>query len=219
MMVGVVISLLTVAALLVLYKAMIDESGQASRSALRDGQAAASLLAAQIDVQSAGFGVSDGDGLDIVDWNETGKLVYSSGNRGPGNTVLWRYKKTADPSNIVFLCAGLHLVAEPGREGLYRLPERNCDPGFGWAAGDLQPVALDNRLAGESESDIGDYEVVFSSGYQFRVDDNGGAGYKCLPYMQQDDSMLQGAMKLFLERQDRSGTLFSVCLSNLVVGT
>ena len=217
MMVGVVISLLTVAALLVLYKAMIDESGQASRSALRDGQAAASLLAAQLDVQSAGFGLSDGNGLDIVDWDESGKLVYASGNRGPGNTVLWRYKATADVSNTDFLCSGLHLVVAPGREGLYRLPERNCASGFGWEAVDLQPVALDNRL--EGEGDIGDFEVVFSSGYQFRMDDNGGAGFQCLPYMQQDDdSTLPGVVKLLMERRDGSATLFSACLSNLVVG-
>ena len=55
MMVGLVISLITIAAMLTLYKVMIEVSGNASRSAMRDGQVSSAILAAQI------LAVSDAD--------------------------------------------------------------------------------------------------------------------------------------------------------------
>src|SRR5690606_13766993 len=61
MMVGVMISLITIAGMLVLYKTMIEVTGQASSDSLRDGQVASALLAAQMDVHEAGYGIALAD--------------------------------------------------------------------------------------------------------------------------------------------------------------
>ena len=55
MMIGLVISLLTIGAMLAIYKVAIEVSGNASRTATRDGQVSSAMLAAQIELQQAGY--------------------------------------------------------------------------------------------------------------------------------------------------------------------
>lgn len=127
MMVGLVISLTTISAMLVLYKTMIEVSGNASRSALRDGQVSSALLAAQMEMQSAGFGVPSGDALST-------KLAI----RDAGKELVWRYKTGLTASG--FQCSGLRLV---DGNGLYRLAEKNCNTvaDINWSASEMELMA------------------------------------------------------------------------------
>ena len=124
MMIGLVISLITIAAMLTLYKTMVGVSNEASVAARRDGQISAGLLAAQIELQSAGFGVASTVPLD--------ERLYISNS---GKQVAWLYN---DGSSR---CAGLWVDSK----GLYRLPPKagcaNASTAM-WNASERMPMAL-----------------------------------------------------------------------------
>lgn len=220
MMVGLVISLLTISAMLAIYKTSIDISVNASRSALRDGQMSAALLAAQIELQQAGYGIAPG---------EAGVLSVSP----DGQQVLWRYSAYPQAGSR---CAGLKLVTAPNdasiavtpadaqsdRRGLYLLPGKACtsvDPAPSWgsdaserprplvsAAGffvptDKQGTALTDEAGGAS-----------LTGLRFQQVAGGG----CLPYAQQADTEELPEQSQRIVLLAGSGEqLFSVCLPNV----
>jgi len=215
MMVGLVISLLTIAAMLVLYKNMIEASGNASRSALRDGQVASALLAAQIELQEAGFGISAEDTL-------PSRLAISA----EGKQIVWRFKHELNQADQ---CAGLRLVdaaasGAPAR-GFYRLPPKLCSSATAatWTDAEWQPVAAeaaffepsqkDGSAFASDEREIGALTLRGTSGdegYQFvAVPD------ACLPFKQQDTIERTGQRVIL--RQASDDVLFSVCLPNLTV--
>ena len=200
MMVGLVISLITIAAMLVLYKTMISISADASRTALRDGQVSAGLLAAQMELQSAGFGVAPSASIDD-------RLLISAA----GKQVAWLYDEGGAAR-----CAGLRVETT----GLYRLPAKDCGAGLaaaGWTASEYQPMALmpknpDGSLF-EAEGEQGGLSLA--AGYTFST-----AGASCLPYMQQQgtaDAPLPGGQRVSLATSDMSSLLFTACLPNLAV--
>ncbi|MCL7714510.1 PilW family protein [Stenotrophomonas mori] len=195
MMVGLVISLITIAAMLVLYKTMVTVSSDASRAALRDGQMAAGLLAAQLDLQAAGFGVEPAPGLDD-------RIALSDA----GRQVVWRYLQDGASA-----CAGLRVETA----GLYRLPPKSCDSvaAVDWDTNERMPMALMPKnpdgslfeLAGERGG------MSLAGGHVFSLE-----RAACLPYMQQDAATLPAVQRVSLKRVDGSGEpLFSVCLPNL----
>lgn len=215
MMVGLVISLLTIAAMLVLYKNMIEASGNASRSALRDGQVASALLAAQIELQEAGFGIPAEDTL-------ASRLTISA----EGKQIAWRFKHELNQADQ---CAGLRLVdtaadGAPAR-GFYRLPPKLCSSATAatWTDAEWQPVAAEAAF----------FEPIQKDGSAFASDEreigaltlrgaSGGDGYQfvavpdaCLPFKQQDTIERTGQRVIL--RQASDDVLFSVCLPNLTV--
>ena len=208
MMVGLVISLITIAAMLVLYKTMITVSADASRSALRDGQVSAGLLAAQMDLQTAGFGVDPTASVDD-------RLLISDS----GKQIAWRYNEGG-----TLRCAGLRVEATGPipPAGLYRLPAKDCGTGLGlagasWAVADYQPVALMPKNPDGSlfslEGEQGGLSLA--EGYTFSK-----AGEACLPYMQQQatpDVLLPNGQRVTLANSNKSRVLFTTCLPNLVV--
>lgn len=216
LLVGVLISLLTIAAMLVLYKTLIEVSANASRSALRDGQVSSALLSAQIELQQAGFGVPLTDALDT-------KIAITES----GKQVAWRYKSNLADSG--FVCTGIRLVDSGDARGLYRLSPKSCGTvtGLTWAlgqrqllAGDIaffQPVQKDGQQFDADEAEAGAMSLRKSDGdpgYLFTL-----ASSSCLPYMQQDltvDPLPAAAQRLRLASSGL-GELFSVCLPNLVV--
>ena len=215
MMVGLVISLLTIAAMLVLYKNMIESTGNASRSALRDGQVASALLAAQSELQEAGFGIPVEDSLGS-------RLTISS----DGKQVAWRFKHELGQADR---CAGLRLVdtaegSSPAR-GLYRLPPKLCGSAAAatWADTEWQPVAAEAAFFDPVQKDGSAF-----SGTEREVGPltlrgaTGGEGYRftavpdaCLPYQQQETVERTGQRVIL--RQASDDVLFSVCLPNLTV--
>lgn len=208
MMVGLVISLLTIAAMLVLYKNIIESSGNASRSALRDGQVASALLAAQSELQEAGFGIPMQDALDT-------RLSVSS----DGKQVSWRFKHELGQADQ---CAGLRLVdsdeeGAPAR-GLYRLAPKACSSvvGLSWSSNELQPVASEAAFFEPTRKDGTTYDgaereigaLTLQGGYAFHA-----VADTCMPYQQQD-TVEQAGQRITL-RQSVDEVLFSVCLPNL----
>lgn len=215
MMVGLVISLLTIAAMLVLYKNMIESTGNASRAALRDGQVASALLAAQIELQEAGFGIPAADTLDS-------RLVISN----DGKQIAWRFKQELGQAD---LCAGLRLVdavnSGTAARGLYRLPPKLCGSAAAatWADTEWHPVAAEAAFFDPIQKDgstfAGAEREVGALTLRGAAD---GAGYRfvavpdaCLPYQQQD-SVERTGQRVIL-RQASDDVLFSVCLPNLTV--
>lgn len=222
MMVGLVISLLTIAAMLAIYKTSIGISTNASQTALRDGQVSAALLAAQIELQQAGYGI-EADAAEILSVSADGRQV------------IWRYRsEIGGPST----CAGLRLIsggageAVGGRDddgddaadprGLYWLPGKPCEslvaastwtgsvqhrpkrlasPAAFYAPVDMQGTPLDDEDG-----------AVALTGLRF-VQVTGGA---CLPYQQQTDADDIPARSQRVALRDASSQdVFSVCLPNV----
>jgi prepilin-type N-terminal cleavage/methylation domain-containing protein len=114
LMVAMLLSILTVAAMLMTYRSMVAVSVPATRSAVRDGQATSALLAAQIELQQAGFGILPADAG--VNLDVTG-----------GNRIVWRYRATVGAANPI-LCAGLRLQATgAATDGIYYLNPVACN--------------------------------------------------------------------------------------------
>lgn len=212
MMVGLLISLLTIGAMLVIYKNMISMSGDASRAAQRDGQVASALLAAQIDMQQAGFGITADSALES-------RLAVSL----EGRQVTWRFKPERDQSDQ---CAGLRLVDEASStlpRGLYRLPAKACSSALGssWNDSQLQPLAADiaffEPLSKDGTAYTGSERELGALTLQAAPDQEGyrfhAAADACLPFQQQQDLPPSG-QRITL-RQTSDDVLFSVCLPNL----
>lgn len=212
MMVGLVISLITIAAMMTLYKTMVEVSSNASRSALRDGQVSAALLSAQMELQSAGFGVPAADSLNS-------KLFV----REAGKQLVWRYKTSLAASDYV--CSGLRLV---DGEGLYRFTPKACSDAAAatWSSSEQQllagsaafftPLQKDGSAFAADEQELA--AMTLAPGYVFSLKGQ----RQCLPYMQQDFSATPTAavgQQLALERDDASSHLFMACLPNLAVTT
>lgn len=224
MMVGLVISLLTVGAMLAIYKIAIEVSGNASRSAQRDGQTASALLAAQIELQQAGFGIDPGSAhvLAVVD---------------QGRQVVWRYNAS---QGMDYRCAGLRLAevaddpaiastpADAGadRRGLYWLPDKPCtaaDAELEWGdsaaerprllASSAAFFAPLDRQGNEQADEAGGFSL---EGAVF-VQQPGGA---CLPFAQQADTGADadergGQAQRIVLRGGNGDELFAVCLPNV----
>lgn len=210
MLVGLLISLITIAAMMTLYKTMVEVSSNASRSALRDGQVSAALLSAQIELQGAGFGVPAADSL-------TSKLHV----RDAGKELVWRYKTELTASGYV--CSGLRLV---DGEGLYRFTPKACSDAqaatwksnerhlLAGSAAFFTPMQKDGSAFASGEQEVG--AMSLAPGYVFSLKGE----RQCLPYMQQDFSTTPAAavgQQLALERSDASSHLFLACLPNLAV--
>ncbi|MGB3393470.1 MAG: prepilin-type N-terminal cleavage/methylation domain-containing protein [Stenotrophomonas sp.] len=204
MMIGLVISLITIAAMLTLYKTMVGVSNEASVAARRDGQVSAGLLAAQMELQSAGFGVAS-----------TVPLGQRLAVSNSGKQVAWRYNDGADH------CMGLWVDSK----GIYRLPRKDaCTDAAAqsWGTSEHAPMAL---MPASGDGSL----IVFSGekggasldGYKFTQKDA-----SCLPYMQQDFSgtPAPAVQRINLENEskdedDPARVLFSVCLPNLTVAS
>lgn len=213
MMVGMVISLMTIAAMLVMYKNMIETTANASRSALRDGQVSAALLGAEMDLQEAGFGIAISESLDSR---------FSLSDQG--RQLRWRFKSALGQPDS---CAGLRIIDAAGGtlpRGLYKMPPKSCSSAASvtWSDTQLQPVASDaaffeptqkdGSAFGSGERELGALSLAVASG---------GTGYRfsavadaCMPFHQQD-SVTQAGQRVTLA-QSTNDVLFSVCLPNLV---
>jgi len=216
MMVGLLISLLTIAAMLVMYKNMIETTANASRSAVRDGQVSSALLGAQMDLQEAGFGIAT---------TETVESRLSLADQG--RQVRWRFKPTLGGADN---CAGLRIVDTSGgslARGLYKMPAKSCSSAasVSWSDAELQPIAADaaffqptlkdGSAFADGEREVGALSLAAATG---------GTGYRfsavadaCMPFHQQD-TVDQAGQRVTLS-QASNDVLFSVCLPNLVAAS
>ena len=99
-LIGVVLSLLTIGAMMLLHRTMVEVSSQSSQELSRDGQVQSSLQNALTDLQQAGFGILPG---------EAGQNLWTSED---GKRVSWRYR--ADLADTGFVCGGLWIADQQG---------------------------------------------------------------------------------------------------------
>ena len=98
LLIGLLISVLCILGSLSLYKNLIQVATVSKVDSQHDGQMAAALLFAQLGLQSAGYGIADADGDDVV------RVPYSSATPTIGEKLLWR---SAEANGGSLKCRGL----------------------------------------------------------------------------------------------------------------
>ncbi len=113
LMIGMLLSMLTLTAALVLYRNMVSVSVDSRLDSSQDGQMASAMLMLQLQVQSAGFGFAAG----------AGSHLFPSAV-GATQVVYWRYKPVATP-----LCQGFRIQDDntAGTRQLQLLSAASCD--------------------------------------------------------------------------------------------
>lgn len=136
LLVGIVISMLIMLAMMTLYRDTIHAAVGAGQDASADGQRASGLLAAQIQLQGAGFGLATPAlGTDLIVLgnatfdNGTQRLNGSVAAAGvDGNAIVWSFD-TRNGAGVQ--CSGLYA---PAGGGLQRLLPTPCAAGTQWAS-------------------------------------------------------------------------------------
>ncbi|MFC4728238.1 hypothetical protein [Coralloluteibacterium thermophilus] len=210
MMVGLLISLLAILSMLAVYRLMIDISVEAIGTSQRDGQLASALLAVQIELQQAGFGIERTPGT------PDGALLAIA-EPAPGVAqVVWRFR----PDLVTDACAGLRLATRGDAPGLYWLPPRPCTGAAGttWADADLQPLSSAAAFfvpRARDGSVLDEARVATLADARFQLE-----GTCTLPFAQQAfDPAAPRPLAQRLVLRDGEGVLFTACLSNIAVGT
>jgi type II secretory pathway component PulJ len=140
MLVGLVIGLLCIAAMLALYRSLINTSTQITQQAAKDGQVATGSLISQQQLQQSGFGITNAaPGTDLVvltgaalaNGQLSGNAVASYGATVTGNAIVWGYNPTiisgtANPAG--YLCEGLVITSN----GLQWLSPVSCTNAAQW---------------------------------------------------------------------------------------
>ena len=106
LMVGTVLSMLTIIAMLALYKNLVQVAVDATQDANHDGGLASALLVAQLELQGAGFGMDK-------TFNETvslRKLLPEPEQPQQYNAILWKYKNL---DTVNTSCSGLLVRKHP----------------------------------------------------------------------------------------------------------
>ncbi|GAB7531628.1 hypothetical protein PS3A_40420 [Pseudomonas sp. 3A(2025)] len=114
LMVGITLSLISVLAMLSLYKNMVGISVQSIQDSRQDGQIAAALLTAQQELRNAGFWITVTSTLDtrlkllynatLTNGTLSGTARTLSGTETSGNAMVWIYQTS---SSATATCAGL----------------------------------------------------------------------------------------------------------------
>ena len=209
MMVGLLISLLAVLLAMTVYKLVIGVSVNTIGTSQRDGQRASALLATQIELQQAGYGIERTVGT--VDTS----LLHLTNE--PAQAV-WRFR----PDLTTDTCAGVRVVAAGTSAGLSWLPPKPCSSAATatWAAADLQPLASQAVFfvpRARDDSALAETGVANLGNAQFAPASEGCT----LPYAQQafaSTDERQVAQRLVL-RDGTGAVLLSACLSNFVIAT
>lgn len=100
LMIGTVLSMLTILAMLALYKNLIQVAVIASQDANHDGGLASALLTAQMELASAGFALNE----------DPDTLIHLPNSAA---AILWRYKNL-DTAKVS--CSGLLLRTHPAKK-------------------------------------------------------------------------------------------------------
>ena len=80
LLIGMLISIFSVLSILALYKNLVTVSISATTDAAHDGQVATALLTAQLELQNAGYGINNADGLHL-------------NTNDDGSEIRWRYRE------------------------------------------------------------------------------------------------------------------------------
>ena len=213
MMVGLLISLLAVLLAMTAYKLVIGVSVNGIGTSQRDGQRASALLATQIELQQAGYGIERTVGP--VDTS----LLHLTNE--PAQAV-WRFR----PDLTTDTCAGVRVVATGTSAGVSWLPPKSCSSAATatWAAADLQPLASQAVFfvpRARDDSALAETGVANLGNAQFFALPASEGCTLTLPYAQQAFASTDErpvAQRLVL-RDGTGAVLLSACLSNFVIAT
>ncbi|WP_437882450.1 PilW family protein [Pseudomonas sp. LRF_L74] len=113
LMIGCVLSMLTILAMLALYKNLIQVAVVATKDANHDGQLASALLVAQLELQGAGFGLE----------GSASNMLYL-----PTDTpaLLWRYRTDPDDASTNWCMGLLERSSSDGSRTLTLLKKSAC---------------------------------------------------------------------------------------------
>lgn len=138
MMIGLVISSLSILAMLSLYRNLVHQAADSIVHSNLDGQVAAGLLTAQIELQSAGFGIpSAAVNQDLMllagaslspGGMLSGTIQNILGSEQEGEAVVWG----SNPTRSAYLCSAL--LAEDG--GLILLRGVPCNRAIQFSSAD-----------------------------------------------------------------------------------
>jgi hypothetical protein len=224
LMIGMVISLITVLAMLSLYRTLVGISVESASLAKVEGQKASGLLTAQIALQQAGFGLPvigtkrPQLGRDLVfirdatlskaDENNVRKLsggtVTDFTKADPvkgslGNAIIWGFNTstiTETPTAAAYQCSGLVSTSS----GLVLLKPVRCTSPQAWASLDWSTADLINEMGSDTQ---GAYmQIVDSTCWPFSTNEGVHAVQVRFPVLD-------------LEPQPEPlATSFTTCLSN-----
>lgn len=160
-LVGLAVGLLSIAAMLTLYRNVVSNANFVNDQARRDGQVATGSLVSQQEMQQAGFGIAGATiGTDLVvlsnaslsDSKLKGTAINAYGSTVTGNAVVWGFNPTAatgttDPAG--YQCEGL-LVSAQGLRWLMPTPCKSASnwQGVSWksnqlaSTGNLGPLSI-----------------------------------------------------------------------------
>ncbi|MCO8165719.1 hypothetical protein NJC38_26650 [Pseudomonas sp. 21LCFQ010] len=220
LMIGMTLSLISILAMLALYKNMVGISVRSIQDAQQDGQVSAGLLTAQLEMRNAGFGMDLPISNSIVllkDAKLTGGTItsetpYDPPNANKGNALLWASKTSASPANVAN-CAGLMVQ---GGQLLHLKSAGTCtDIHSDWRTLTWSSTIL--VKAPEQPSDDNNYGNVQPSGF-FKTESS-----KCWPYGKYSESTLPDRLKVIMtasiSAKDSTGSAIQstseVCLPNL----
>lgn len=194
-MLGMLISTIGVLATLTLYKSLMFVAVDAKSDALHDGQLVASLLAIQLNVQNAGFG------LDSTNTHIT--IVESSSQKN----LFWRYKV-----NNVVNCQGLKRYSANNNKKLvleYIEAAQGCDEAtqletMVWST--TEKLAVFNN----SVTELVDFNLLPQSCSPYGLDDSGN--FYMLTLSGKTAAHVNGAQA---NGQTVDGTHLDLCLINI----
>lgn len=174
-LVGLAVGLLSIAAMLTMYRDVASTAHFVQEQSRRDGQVASSSLVSQQEMQQAGFGITGAAiGTDLVVLSNAslsgdklkGTAITSYGASVTGNAVIWGFNPTAatgktDPAG--YQCEGLLVTSK----GLQWLKPASCKDAVHWQSVSWQT----HQLA--STDNLGPLSIFQA------------ASGSCFPYQQQ----------------------------------
>ncbi len=197
-MVGLLISIVGILASLTLYRTLIEVAATAKVDAIHDGQLATSLLAIQLKVQNAGFGLA-GSVPHI--------MVVSSADK---KSLFWRYKI----NNTVY-CEGLERYEKPlGDKTIIALDFMSTSTANCNEVSQLSAIAWTSRspLAGfdKNITDIIDFALAKKSCSPYGVGSANEYGVLSL-----SGKLAAGIEGAEVNSQSLPVSVIDVCLSNI----
>lgn len=196
-MVGLVLSLITVAAMLMVHKTMAISSLQVNQEMTRDGQVVSSSQIAELEIQQAGYGITNGSASDNLWVDPTGRQI------------TWRYKVNLSDNQTV--CGGMRIIPEnigEQKAGLYLMSKVNCSSASQsglWASNvsKLRQVAAESAFFKNTEGEA----LALSLTDAVFVKENSSA---CFPYGHISEGE-HPMVSLLIE----GNPMFKACLPNL----
>lgn len=210
LLIGLLLSILAIIATLSMYRFTIDASANAAGAARRNGQWAAALEAARMELQQAGYGIERSAGT-----AEASLLFVSAEGEEPAR-IVWRYR----PDGVTDTCAGLELVHTGDDRGLYWLSPKSCSDASAttWAADETRALATGTaffRQSDRSGTTLTETGVPDLTGAYFQFE-----GSCTLPYAQQtyNAGETQALAQRVVLRAADDEDLLVACLSNIAIG-